>query len=80
MITEAPQIDLCTPTTGPPGPAKSAHARHVGVITWSNQPRNRLGFSQGARAKGGSHTTKVGLETTCVGGGQGMTSGLEWLP
>ena len=67
MITEAAQIDLCTPTTGPPGPAKSAHARHVGVIIWSNQPRNRLGFSQGARAKVGSRKRQVGLETTCVG-------------
>ena len=79
MITEAAQIDLCTPITDPQGSAKSAHTRHVGVITVSNLPQNRLGVSHGARGKGGSHDRQVGLETTCVGGGQGMARALERL-
>jgi len=52
----------------------------VEVIPWSNLPQNRLGFSQGARAKVGSRKRRAGLEATWVGGGQGMRSGLEWLP
>ena len=79
MITQAPQIDLCTPITGPQASAKSTHTRQLGVITLSNLPQNRLGASQGARGKGGSHDRQVGLETTCVGGGQGMARVLERL-
>ena len=79
MIAEAAQIDSGDPIAGTSGTINSAHKAR-GSHPRSNLPQNRLGFRQGARGKVGSHDRRAGLEATCAGGGQGMRSGLEWLP
>jgi hypothetical protein len=79
MIAEAAQFDSCDPITGAHGTIISAHKAR-GSHPRSNLPQNRLGFNrQGARAKVGSRKRRAGLEATRAGG-QGMRSGLEWLP
>ena len=65
MIAEAAQIDSCDPITGAYGSIKSApkaRGSHHLVQPAAESP----GFSQGARAKGGSRKRQVGPETTCV--------------
>jgi hypothetical protein len=78
MIAEAAQIDSGDPIAGAYGTINFAHKAR-GSHPRSNLPQNRLGVSQGARGKGGSHDRQAGLEATCVGGGQGMARVLEWL-
>lgn len=74
-----PHRSTLRPIAGAQASAKSANTTHLGAITLSNLPHDRLGISESDRRKVGSHRRQGGLETTCVGSGQGMAWVLERL-